>query len=386
LLIVAYISAIVYCSIYGPQPLLLVLRAEFNMSEATTSLMVTSVLVPLSFAPLVYGYLLESIPIKKLLVWSVSLLSATALAIFFAGEFWLILGLRFCQGLIIPAILTALMTYISTMYHGRAMQKGFAIYIASNILGGFLGRVVSGAVSTLFGWRYSFLALFVALIVGLFFLYRLSPAPKTDFERVSPRNIMNTLKRPGFLRIYTLIACAFFVFVSIPNFLPFRLTDITGGISEFRIGMAYSGYLMGIIIALSTPRLVGYLRSEARALRAGLCCFLAATLIFLSDNTAVIFADMFLFCGGMAVLQSTCSGYINKLATSRKGVANGLYISIYYAGGSLGSYLPGWVYTQLGWNYYIYCLSFVVCLALFLARGIAEDTTAHPIKITGTSV
>jgi YNFM family putative membrane transporter len=347
--------------------------------------MITSVLIPLSFAPLIYGYLLESVPIKKLLVWSVSLLAATALAIFFAEHFWLILGLRFCQGLIIPAILTSLMTYISTMHHGRDMQHGFAVYIASNILGAFSGRAASGAVSTLFGWRYSFLALFILLIIGLIFLQRLSPAPKADFQRLAARDIMDTLRLPGFLRIYVLIACAFFVFVSIPNFLPFRLTDITGGISEFRIGMAYSGLLMGIIIALSSPRIVAFFGSEAKTLRAGLYCLLAGTLIFLSDTTAVIFANMFLFCGSMALLQSICSGYINKLATNRKGVANGLYISIYYAGGSLGSYLPGWVYTNLGWNYYIYCLVFVVSIALLLARGLAEGTDDRSKKINVTS-
>jgi YNFM family putative membrane transporter len=347
--------------------------------------MITSVLIPLGFAPLVYGYLLESVPTKKLLVWSVTLLAMTTLAIFFAGHFWLILGLRFCQGLIIPAILTSIMTYISTMYHGRAMQHGFAVYIASNIMGAFLGRFMSGAVSTFFGWRYSFLAIFIALVIGLICLQRLSPAPKADFERLTPKDIMDTLRRPGFLRIYVLIASAFFVFVSIPNFLPFRLTDITGGISEFRIGMAYSGLLMGIVIALLTPRLVGFFGGEAKTLRVGLCCFLAGTLIFLADTTTIIFANMFLFSGSMALLQSTCSGYINKLATSRKGVANGLYISIYYTGGSLGSYLPGWVYTQMGWNYYIYCLVFVIFIALLLTRGLAKGKNDQSVKIDETS-
>ncbi len=382
--ILAYTAAIVYFSIYGSQSLLLVLRSEFGTSEATTSLMITSVLIPLGIAPLLYGYLLESVPTKKLLLWSVSLLAATALAIFFAEHFWLILGLRFCQGLIIPAILTAIMTYISTMYHGREMQYGFGVYIASNIMGAFVGRLASGAVSTMFGWRYAFLALFILLLICLIVLQRLSPAPKADFERLTPRDIMDTLRRPRCLRVYLLVSCAFFVFVSIPNFLPFRLAEITGGISEFRIGIAYSGLLMGIVVALNCHKLVNLLGSEAKTIRAGLCFFLAGSLFFLSESTSVIFAGMFVFSAGMALLQSTCSGYINKLATTRKGVANGLYLSIYYTGGSLGSYLPGWVYTNLGWNYYIYGLLIVIFAALFLARGLTSDRDACPIRIDST--
>jgi MFS transporter, YNFM family, putative membrane transport protein len=370
LYIIAYIAVIVFCSIYGPQPLLIVLRHEFGITEATSSLMITSVLIPLSFAPLIYGYLLESIPIKKLLTWAVALLAVTAIAIFFSEDFRLILGLRFCQGLICPAILTALMTYISTTSRGAEMQKGFSLYVASTILGGFLGRAMSGAVSTLFGWRYSFLLLFILLVIGLVLLGRLSPAHRADFQKLRPRDIMDILKKPDFLRVYLIIACVMFVFVSIPTFLPFRLTDITGGISEFRIGMTYSGYLMGIVMALFSTRLTGLFKNERSAVRVGLIFMMGATLIFLADTTLVIFLNMFLFCGCLAFLHARCSIRINNLATGHKGVANGLYISIYYLGGSLGSFLPGWIYSHYGWSFYIAGLTLVILIALVLSGAI----------------
>jgi MFS transporter, YNFM family, putative membrane transport protein len=380
LFIVAYIAVIVFCAIYGPQPLLIVLGHEFGLSESTASLMITSVLVPLSFAPLIYGYMLESVAIKKLLTWAVALLALTAIAIFFSESFWLILGLRFCQGLIIPAILTALMTYISTVSHGSAMQRAFSLYVAATILGGFLGRATSGAVSTMFGWRYSFLLLFVLLIIGLILLRRLSPAQKADFEKIRPRDIVDTLKNPDFLRVYLIIACVFFVFVAIPTFLPFRLTDITGGISEFLIGMTYSGYLMGIVIAIFSTRLTGLFKNERTAVRVGLVCLLISTLIFLADTTVAIFMNMFLFCGCMAFIHARCSIRINNLATSRKGVANGLYISIYYLGGSLGSYLPGWIYSHYGWGFFISSLAIVIIVALVLTKAITGKSRGgdHP--------
>jgi MFS transporter, YNFM family, putative membrane transport protein len=380
LYIIAYIAVIVFCALYAPQPLLIVLRQEFGVSESTVSLMITSALVPLSFAPLIYGYMLESVPIKKLLVWAVAFLTATTFAIFMADNFWLIIGLRFCQGLIIPAILTALMTYLSTVNHGGEMQRAFSVYVASTILGGFLGRAMSGAVSTMFGWRYAFLFLFILLVIGLILLLRLSPAHKADFEKLRPHDVMNILKKPDFLRVYLIIACVFFVFVSIPTFLPFRLTDITGGISEFRIGMTYSGYLMGIVMALLSTRLTGFFKNERTAVRVGLMCLLGSILIFLADTPLTIFLNMFLFCGCMAFIHARCSIRINNLATKHKGVANGLYISIYYLGGALGSYLPGWIYTHYGWSYFISCLAAVIMIALVLTKAITGRSHAggHP--------
>jgi YNFM family putative membrane transporter len=373
LFVVAYVTAVVYWSIYGPQPLLLVLKSEFGVSEATVSLMITAVLVPLGFAPLFYGYLFGNVPAKKLLVTAVSLLALTDLGIFYFTEFWVVLGLRFAQGLIIPAILTALMTHVSRTHHDRDLQRAFSLYIASCIFGGVSGRVLSGGISTLFGWRYSFFALCIALIVGLVLLLRIPAAPKTQYERAPLGDILETLRRPLFLRVCVLIAFSFFVFVAISNYLPFRLTDITGGISEFRISMAYAGYIVGMISALYSPRLITLFEGEATTLLVALSGFLVVIFIFLSDSTVVVFVNMFLFCACMALVQAVCPGYINRLVLpNQKSVANGLYLSIYYAGGSLGSYLPGFIYTHFGWDYYIYSLAFVVLITLVLAWGLKE--------------
>jgi MFS transporter, YNFM family, putative membrane transport protein len=374
LFVVAYLTIVVYCSIYGPQPLLLVLKSEFGLSEATASLMITTVLVPLGFAPLLYGYLLRTVSIRNLLVTTLSLLAVSDVGIFFSTDFRIILGLRFFQGLLIPAILTALMTHISTIYQGRDMQRAFAVYVASCIFGGFFGRIATGALSTLFGWRYSFFALCIAVIIGLVLLLRVSAAPKTDYQRLPLRDILTTLRRPLFLRICIMISTIFFVFVAISNYLPFRLAEITGGISEFRIGIAYSGYLIGMVSALFSPRIINFFGSEAKTLIAGLFCYLTATFVFLADATILIFLNMFLLCGSMGLLQTVSPGYVNKLATEHKSVANGLYISIYYTGGALGSYLPGWVYTHFGWTSYIFCLAFVVLFALALAFGLKNKT------------
>jgi YNFM family putative membrane transporter len=362
---------------YSPQPLLLVMSTVFGISESTASQMTTAVLAPLSIAPLFYGYMLETVSVKRLLVIAISLLAISELCIFFAGEFWIILALRLFQGLIIPAILTALMTYISTTRKGAAMQHAFSLWVAAAIMGGLFGRLAAGAISTMFGWRYAFLALFIFLAVSLILVLRLSPAPKADFQRLSVHDALDTLREPGFMRICLMIACAFFVFVSIPNFLPFRLNDISSGISEFRIAVSYSGLLAGIVIALASTRLINFFGSEVRTLKVGLYCLLASVLLFLISDTVVIFVNMFFLCTAFSLLQAICPGYVNKWISNRKAVANGLYISIYYAGGALGSYMPGWIYMHFGWNYYILLQMLFGLAALSLAYSLRDNAAGH---------
>lgn len=379
LFIVLFLAVTTFCAIYGPQPILPVLRAEFSLSQATASLMITSVLVPLGIAPLFYGFLLEAAPIKRVLILSVALLTASELCMALSRSFAVILALRLGQGLLIPATLTALMTYIATTRRGKDLQRAFATYISATIFGGFLGRFSTGVFSTMFGWRSSFLLLFAAFLACLLLVFKLEPAPQASHERLRLADAWDQLRRPGFLRVYLLVGCAFFVYAALPNFLPFRLTEISGGISELRIGLFYSGYLLGLTMSFFSPRLVELLGGENRALITGFVCYLCGALVFLIPNQAVIFINMFFFCSSMGVIQAVSPGYINRRAVGRKGVANGLYICFYYSSGSLGSYLPGLVYKSFGWQTFIVCLCLVICLGLWLAMGLAgEERASRP--------
>jgi YNFM family putative membrane transporter len=55
-------------------------------------------------------------------------------------------------------------------------------------------------------------------------------------------------------------------------------------------------------------------------------------------------------------------------------VINGLYVAFYYGGGAIGSYLPGYVYRDFGWNGFILLLCSVLLIALFLAVHLSRLT------------
>ncbi|MCK5825868.1 MAG: MFS transporter [Desulfuromusa sp.] len=347
--------------LYAPQPLLPVLSQQFEVSREAVAALTTVTFIPLALAPLAYGYLLETVSPVRVLKITVPLLALTELLFAGTSSFSLLICIRLIQGLLVPAILTSLMTYLSSRSSADSVQRIMAIYIAATIFGGFIGRAASGLIANLFGWQFSFLALAITLGIGFLTLFWLPETTGLKITRPHPRAILETLRRPTFLPIYLSIFCLFLIFAAVMNFLPFRLTELSAQANELRIGLMYSGYMMGIVTSLGAPRFISWFNGELKTIRIGFIC-LGLTLIGLAGNQIwLLFGMMFLFCGAMFLVHATASGLVNHLAGSEyRGLTNGLYVAFYYAGGSIGSFAPGIIYRHYGWNGFLITLA-IVC-------------------------
>ncbi|WP_350637145.1 MFS transporter, partial [Pseudoalteromonas sp. GW168-MNA-CIBAN-0100] len=78
----------------------------------------------------------------------------------YAPTFELLLLVRFLQGLILPAALTAMTSYIGMSFSADTLQKNMTIYIGSTIVGGYFGRVLAALFSDIWHWQsfYYFIA------------------------------------------------------------------------------------------------------------------------------------------------------------------------------------------------------------------------------------
>ncbi len=374
----------VICSLYAPQPIQRALAAHFGVGLQTASLFVTVTLLPLGIAPLAYGLLLERIPARRMLMASTLGLALSTLALAACESVWPFLGLRVVQGLLIPAALTGLMTYVATHSRPEAMQRVMAFYVAATIVGGFSGRFVAGVLTSAMGWRAPFVAIGVGLAACLALLLSLDADARVRMERIRLSAVPEVLRRPAFLRVYAIIFCCFFVYAAVLNFLPHRLASLDSSISEARIGATYLGYLMGIATALMARGVSRRLGGERTAMTVGLTIHIAATALFVLPWTGAAFLAMFPFCTGMFLVHSLAPGLLNRLSESNRGLVNGLYIAFYYTGGTLGSFLPGLIYGRFGWPALVAALCGLLGLALVLARGLRLETVGR-IAIQGDS-
>ncbi len=364
LIIIIYTTVLTFSALYAPQPLLPILTDFFQIDKSTAALSTTVTLIPLSIAPVIYGVILEKVTSKQVLKITIFLLAISEYLISKSHTYDFFLAIRIFQGILVPAILTSLMTYVSIIADSKNIQKFMSYYIASTILGGFSGRAVSGFISVNFGWRYSFLYLFISLSICFILLNFLSADSRLNVKKIGLNTIVNLIKISNYNKMYIAIFCAFYVFAGLLNFLPFRLTEISQEMGEFKIGLMYSGYLAGIFVTLNSFKFIKLFGSELKSIFFGFILYIAAVIMFNIHSVKAIFVVMFVFCGAMFLIHSVASGYLNKISKDKKGLINGLYVSSYYAGGSIGSFLPGFVYKYLGWNFFLLSLAVILMIGI----------------------
>jgi MFS transporter, YNFM family, putative membrane transport protein len=374
-----YFSTIItICSLYAAQPIQPVFQQEFALSRPQAILFTTLMMMPLGVAPLFYGYLLETFSAKFLVRGAILALGVLEIVFSMAGSYLSLILIRAIQGVMIPAILTSLMSYISYSSSRENVQHSIALYIAATIMGGFLGRFLSGLFTDLFGWRIFFFVLGILLLLAFFLLGCLERNVKLTYERPNMHQVALLLREGRFRWLYLAIFCIFFVFSALMNFLPFELKKINPAFREAGIGLLYLGYSMGILVSVNTRRIIGYFGNEPDAIIAGIGIFFLGTMIFFVENYQVMFIGMFVFCTGLFMAHSLLSGLVNKLTQDNKALANGVYISFYYMGGTLGSFLPGVFFEHFGWRVFLLSLLIMLVIALFFAGRLKHAVRLLP--------
>lgn len=211
-----------FCSLYAPQPLLPVLAEEFGRSPAQASLLITVTMLPLAFAPLVYGYVLEAIPARRMLVTAALILAVCQAGLAIADAWWMLILLRVAEGLALPALFTALMTFVANTVPETRVRHALAWYISATIVGGFSGRAISGVVGELWNWRIALGIWAPVLLILALTVSRMPASQQTRFARITPDVFRQVLHIPGVGLSYLAILCVFFVFAAALNVLPFR--------------------------------------------------------------------------------------------------------------------------------------------------------------------
>ena len=368
LVVVLFTTLLAFAVLYMPQPILPLLAVQFGVAETDAALLTSVTLVPLGLAPIFYGFLTERISTKTLLRTAVGLLAVTEVLFGVATDFWLLVVLRFAQGLLLPAIFTSLITYASSTASADRVRHAVSYYIGTSILGGFGGRFLGGSVSAYLEWRWAFF-LMAGLLVGAWVLL--------GFLQSAPQSRRNSDTRPlirlgaiseilsGRIFRYACLGIfvVFFVYASVLNYIPFRLTALSADISELAISLVYAGYLSGALIALNGVRISGWVGGEVRGIFVGLSLLIVGLSGLLLPSLVASYVFAITMSCGFFLVHSLLSAFINHRATGSKGLVNGLYLAFYYSGGALGSWLPGFLYRASGWNTYIATLTALLALA-----------------------
>jgi len=362
LFIVVYCIIIVLSVMYATQPLQPLLAKEFGISVIKASQFTAVIMLFLAVSPIVYGYILEKICAKKMLFFSSIILLITNIFLGLSTNYEMFLLFRVCEALVIPSILTALMSILANI-DKENIKFNMAIYVAATVAGGLIGRLFSGAIATTFNYEYVFYSLSLAILISLYFINRLSYA---TLSKPKIKDIANILKDRRFVVVYLLMFCMFFVFAGILNVLPFRVKQISESINEFQISLLYLGYGMGIVVSLMSKKIVKIFKSELNTILAGMLLFITICFFLVSEDVVFLFAILFIFCIGMFTVHTMSTGLANSMKSEQKSLTSGMYLTFYYLGGAMGSFFPSIIYEVYGWDIMVYCFIFILVFMFIL--------------------
>jgi YNFM family putative membrane transporter len=371
-----YLAAtVVFSDMYLTQPILPLLAAEFGVAPATAGLSVSVVVLLIALASTACGPLSDSLGGKRVMVASCALLALPTLLCAFAPSFELLLLCRALQGLCIPGLTAVAVAYLSQLVGPAGLGRAVGGWIAANVAGGLTGRVASGVISDLLGWRAAFvifacLTLLAAMSMALS-LPRDQPATGGGWLRAYRamfRHLGDRRLRGAFL----VGGALFFGFIGVFTYLPFYLTAPPFSLSPGLVAFAYVSYLAGVI----TSPLAGHLstRYPRRLLIAtGLLIAILGIALTLVPNTPLVVLSLFVLCAGMFTAQAVAPALVNQLAREAKGGAGALYLVSYYVGGTLGGVVPGLAWQSLGWPGVVALCIAALAVALVVSLRLGDE-------------
>ena len=97
---------------------------------------------------------------------------------------------------------------------------------------------------------------------------------------------------------------------------------------------------MGIIVSLSSKKIVDFFKNELNTMIVSIAFFLFILIFLVTEDIVYLFVLLFLFCIGMFTVHTVSTGLANSMKSSQKSLTSGMYLTFYYIGGASGSFFP----------------------------------------------
>ena len=358
--------------LYGTQPLLPEFTAAFGISPTMASLTVSAGTLTLSFLLIPLSLLSDKFGRAPLM--KIALLGATCFAWLsaIAPDFEWLVWSRAGVGACIAALPAAAMAYlgeeISTAARGRVM----GMYIAGNALGGMFGRFLSAVVTQSSSWHYGLAALALIGMICTVLFWRLLPAARHFQSRsLAPAALWRDVRRiyadPGLRWLFSTAFLIMGAFVSIYNYLGFRLSEAPYNLGPAAIGCVFLLYALGS----ASSAIAGHLTDHygRGKIMLGMIAMMAiGVLATLDGHLAIIIFGLALFTFGYFATHSIASGWVGFRAGERRGLVSALYLSSYYLGSSFLGSTSGPLWSYYRWPGMV--VGLLICVGLVFAIGL----------------
>jgi YNFM family putative membrane transporter len=344
----------IFASLYSVQPLLPIFAAEFGLDAGTSSLALSTTTATLAIALLLASWVSDRLGRKTLMVWAILLTAALGLILPLAPDWTALLLIRTLMGLTLSGLPAVAMVYLAEELDPDALGFSMGLYIGGTAIGGMAGRLVSGILADLIGWRPALGVLGAAIALAALAVVLLLPSPHN-----SRRTRLGWHDLGGLIRLQFrdpglpwLFASAFLLmgsFVTLYNYAGFRLALPPFELSHAAISAIFVVYLLG---SLSSTWAGGLAQRLGRRHVFWAMVLVMALGVFLTlvPSTPVIILGLAIATVGYFAAHGIASAWVARRATAGRAQASAIYLFSYYLGSSVLGTLGGYAWVAWNWN------------------------------------
>ncbi|UWF78689.1 MFS transporter [Microbacterium sp. EF45047] len=363
-----------FAQLYSTQAVLPRMADDLSVSPATAALSVSAATPGLAAAVIPWSLVADRFGRIRAMGGGVIAATLLGLAAPLTGEVTQLLLVRFAEGIALGAVPAVALAYLSEEVGARHAAAAAGSYIAGTTVGGLSGRIVSGAVGELAGWRAGVwaVALLCAIAAALFLWLtprsrRFTPRPlRAEGPGLLARLLVPLRSFPQ-IALYAQGFLLMGAFVAVYNYLGFHLAAAPFLLPAWLVTLLFLAYLAGTI---SSP----WAGSAAtrygryRVLLGSLAVTALGVLLMLVPLTAAVLIGLVLFTAGFFAAHAIASGWAPVASDARhRAQASSLYYFGYYSGSSLFGWALGLVFGRADWAWFVLLIVGMCAAAAALA-------------------
>ena len=363
-----------FAQLYSAQAVLPQISEELSVSPATAALTVSATTLGLALAVIPWSIVADRIGRVPAMATGVLTATVFGLSAPLSGEIVMLLALRFAEGVALGAVPAVALAYLSEEVDARHAAAAAGSYIAGTTVGGLLGRIGSGIVGEVGGWRAGILSVAVMCAVAAVLFLWLTPRARgfvpgrlrADRGPGILERLRGPLRSPLQWALYAQGFLLMGAFVAVYNYLGFHLSAEPFALPVWVVTLLFLAYLAGTVSSPWAGTLASRIgRFPVLLGSIGVMAFGAGLL--LAPVTAIVLPGLVLFTAGFFGAHAVASGWTPVAAgPASRAQASSLYYFAYYAGSSLFGWMLGLVFGGASWGWFV-----AVILAMCAAAALA---------------
>lgn len=358
----------VFAQLYNYQPLLSDITHFFSVTPAQSSYLVSASTMGMAFGLLLFAFIADSYPRKEVMLFSLVTSTVLTLGSAWVTDFSLLVNINFIKGICISGVSAVTLAYLAEEIDPKNIGTAISFYLAGNTFGGMFGRIVAALISGWFGWQVAVFSIgLIAIIIALAFYVFF---PESAFFSPQKLNLQHKLgqmksifRNVKLLAMYVVAICLMGSFVSVYNFLGFKLEAPPYNLPHYLIAMIFLMYAFGIFGNMVAGTLSDKY-SPKKILLSALALMLLGTIAMFLDNLVVILLGLTFFTISFFSGHTIASRVVTTLGQEAKSSATAFYWFFYYIGSSVIGSSTGVFVNNGHWNGFFLTLMALSVIAL----------------------